>query len=151
MERTWGRHLGSRIALGAMATLILALVGAVAACSARVEPTVPPGGADLTLYVRNGSDAQAHISIEFGPDGGSGKGAEFGKTIGISCNVMPAGSRVMLMDGPPSGGTRPSVKLVIFEATGDEIRPVRWLDIDAQGMGTVGHGVPAWWSGPPSC
>jgi hypothetical protein len=51
----------------------------------------------------------------------------------------------------PVNGVRPSVKAPIFEATGAETRPVRWLDFDAQGSATVGEGVPDWWSGPPSC
>jgi hypothetical protein len=143
------RRVRARATLGRVVVALLA--GAVAACSAGAEPTVPAGGADLTLYVRNQRDEQAWITILFGPDGGAGKDIGFGRTVGISCNVIAAGSRVLLMDGLPTGGAPAGVVAEVFEADGDEVRPVRWLDIAPDGTGRVGEGVPDWWSGPPSC
>ncbi|MEW6224620.1 MAG: hypothetical protein AB1627_08305 [Chloroflexota bacterium] len=143
------RRSRGRTTLGRAAVAVLA--GVVVACSAGTEPTVPAGGADLTLYVRNQRDEQAWISILLGPDGGAAKDIGFGNTVGISCNVIPAGSRVLLMDGLPTGGTPAAVVAEVFEANGGEARPVRWLDIAPDGASSVGEGVPGWWSGPPSC
>ena len=131
--------------------VVALLAGIVVACSGDAEPTVPAGGADLTLYVRNQRDEQAWITILFGPDGGAAKDIGFGRTVGISCNVIAAGSRVLLMDGLPTGGASAAVAAEVFEANGDEARPVRWLDIAPDGTSSVGEGVPGWWSGPPSC
>jgi hypothetical protein len=86
MNPTWPGRLRSRIAVGGAVILI----GSVAACSPVVRASVPPGGADLTLYVRNASDAEAQIAIEFGPEGGSGKGIGFGRTVGIWWSGPPS-------------------------------------------------------------
>ncbi len=148
MDLTSPLHRGTRS--GPVAAAILGL--SLAACSpAELPESVPPGGADLTLYVRNASETQAHITIEFGPDGGAARDIGFGKTTGIACDVMPAESSVALMDGPLVNGVQPNVKAPIFEATGVETQSVRWLDIDAAGTAAVGEGVPDWWSGPPTC
>ena len=139
----------------ALALALTAFTAALGGCVATVPISAPPGGVVLTLFVRNASEVPAQFRIELGPDRGAAKGFSFGQTVGISCNGVPAASRVVLEDDPPSGASAPTVKLVILDLALDlpsgAVEPVRWVDIDTLGGATLGTGVPPWWSGSPSC
>jgi hypothetical protein len=129
----------------------LALAVAVGGCAGKAAITAPPGGVVLTVFVRNASEVPAQFVIELGPDRGAAKAFSFGKTVGIACNGVPPGSRVVLEGGPSAGSPDPAPKLVILDLPSDESAPFRGVDIDAQGAATLGEGVPAWWSGSRTC
>jgi hypothetical protein len=116
------------------------------------DPSATPGEGVVLAYVRNGGPSEAWIAVMGNgqiPLGGAGFPAA--GYVGVWCDPVPLGSRLVLLDrSPVNPGALP--RLTVYVA-GSSTGPVsRWLDLGADGTATIGSGVPEWWSGgPPPC
>jgi hypothetical protein len=106
----------------------------------------------VLAYVRNESPSEAWIAVLANgliqPGGGGFPGAGY---VGVWCDAVPAGSRLVLLDSSPADpAALPRLTIQVGRGSAGEVS--RWIEVAADGTATVGSGVPGWWTGgPPPC
>jgi hypothetical protein len=121
---------------------------AVAACAA---PDLPrPPDVPVALYGRNATIAAAWFAVQ--PIRDPPLSVGFGSDIGVACWMVPAGSQVVMLAGPPGHGPTVATR-VIATVDGPQAPDGRdlWVDVAADGSVSAGNGTPAWWSGASPC
>lgn len=125
--------------------IVLSLVG-FAWVALACAPVVPPQ--DMVMYVRNGTATDRWFVVQPEPDPPLAQG--FPPGIGVSCMILAAGARIVMIDRPPQ--VPGALVLRILYADADA--PSRVISIDIAGDGTVTEmaGTPHWWTEPaPAC
>jgi hypothetical protein len=109
----------------------------------------PAGGSGVALYVRNDRAGEIWVAVQTAGQT-TGGGGFWGQTIAVGCYPMAATSRLVLLD---RSATEPgaSVMRVIYVRAAEPTPPTLWITIARDGAVEQGTGIPAWWTGPPSC
>jgi hypothetical protein len=116
------------------------------------DPNATPREGIVLAYVRNRGAADVWIAVihegQVQPGGGGFPGAGY---IGVWCDPVPVGSRLVSLDKSPTN-VAVAPHLVIYVGGTVTGTVSRWLDIAKDGSATIGNGVPSWWTGgPPPC
>jgi len=110
----------------------------------------PESTGSVLVFVRNAWSNIVWIAVEVGGSYADDGGYWGGGYVGAGCFAMPAGSRLVVLDGDP---TEPPAQIsaVLYTQSSPGMRAERSVDIDSHGVATVGSGVPTWWVGAPPC
>lgn len=115
------------------------------------EPVPPNEPEGVLVFVRNASPTFTWMAVLLNGNRVDDSGVPGEGHIGAGCFMMPADSRLVILDRYVANAGARVLDTLFARVPGSARIPLA-VDIDAHGHASIEPGVPAWWDGSqPSC